>query len=238
MIGGWMQSVIRVFALCTTAVSGAYATYAAATWWRYGRVSEPRADERDVLLDTFMPTYEVVERHQVRIAAPADVALIAAETQDLIGLPLVRMIFKVREIVLGATPSETPQRRELLSAVQALGWGVLAVLPGREVVMGAVTKPWEPNVTFRAVPPDAFATFSEPGFVKIAWTLRADPTDPRTCVFRTETRAIATDTTARARFRRYWAFASPGISLIRRLSLRPLKRQAEKGIERAAVPVT
>jgi len=32
----------------------------------------------------------------------------------------------------------------------------------------------------------------------------------------------------RARFRRYWAFASPGLALIRRLSLRPLKRDAER----------
>ena len=32
------------------------------------------ADDRDVLLDTFMPDYEVVERHHVRIAAPAEIA--------------------------------------------------------------------------------------------------------------------------------------------------------------------
>jgi hypothetical protein len=47
-------------------------------------------------------------------------------------------------------------------------------------------------------------------------------------MFRTETRALATDATARARFRRYWAFASPGIALIRRLSLRPLRAEAER----------
>jgi hypothetical protein len=45
---------------------------------------------------------------------------------------------------------------------------VLADVPEREVVVGAVTKPWEANVTFRALPPDQFAGFAEPGFVKIA----------------------------------------------------------------------
>ena len=76
-------------------------------------------------------------------------------------------------------------------------------------------------------PPNDFASFSEPGFVKIAWTLRADPLDDQTSIFRTETRAVATDATARARFRRYWAFASPGIGLIRLLALKPLQRDAE-----------
>jgi hypothetical protein len=69
--------------------------------------------------------------------------------------------------------------------------------------------------------------------VKIAWTLRADPVDGEASIFRTETRAIATDAIARARFRRYWAFASPGIALIRHLSLRPLQREAER---RARIP--
>src|SRR5262249_47613425 len=98
-----------------------------------------------------------------------------------------------------------------------------------------VTKPWEPNVTFRALPPGEFAAFSEPDYVKIAWTLRADPIDRTSCVFRTETRAIATDPAARSRFRWYWAFASPGIALIRRLSLRPLKRDAERRVRSSAL---
>jgi hypothetical protein len=140
----------------------------------------------------------------------------------------VRVIFKAREMALGATPDGRPAPHGLLAATLALGWGVLSDVPGREVVVGAVTRPWEANVTFRALPPDDFAAFSEPGFVKIAWTLRADPIDAETCLFRTETRAAATDGAARERFRRYWAFASPGIALIRRLSLPPLKREAER----------
>jgi hypothetical protein len=86
---------------------------------------------------------------------------------------------------------------------------------------------------FRALPPGEVAAFSEPGFVKIAWTLRADPVDDDTSIFRPETRAVATDATARARVRRYWAFASPGIALFRRLSLRPLKLDAERRAQMA-----
>ena len=61
--------------------------------------------------------------------------------------------------------------------MRAMGWGVLAEIPGREIVMGAVTQPWEADVVFRPLPSAEFAAFAEPGFVKIVWTLRADPVD-------------------------------------------------------------
>jgi hypothetical protein len=224
----WVRSTITPLATGLGLAAGAYGAYAAMTWYRYGRVAEPDPHQRDELLDRFMPAYEVVERHRIRVAAPPAVTLAAARDQDLFQLPLVRAIFKTREIVLGATPDDRPRPRGLVAATLALGWGILAELPDRELVVGAVTRPWEANVTFRALPPDEFADFSEPGFVKIAWTLRADPAGDFMSIFRTETRAVATDTAARSRFRRYWAFASPGIGLIRRLSLRPLKLEAER----------
>ena len=86
---------------------------------------------------------------------------------------------------------------------KSIGWGVLAEVPGREIVMGAVTQPWYANVVFRPVPPADFASFDEPDFVKIVWTLRADPIGPRDSVFRTETRVQTTDAAARAKFRWY-----------------------------------
>jgi hypothetical protein len=95
-------------------------------------------------------------------------------------------------------------------------------------VVGAVTKPWEANVTFRSLAPDEFAAFAEPGCVKIAWTLRADPIGEHESIVRTETRALATSLSARTRFRRYWAFLSPGTILIRWMSLAPLKAEAER----------
>src|SRR4029450_13659231 len=104
---------------------------------------------------------------------------------------------------------------------------VLSEHPDREIVVGAVTRPWEPNVTFRGVSSEQFAAFNEPDYVKIVWNLRADPFGPGESLFRTETRAKATHASARAKFRWYWSFFSPGIRLIRWLSLRPLRRDAE-----------
>jgi hypothetical protein len=60
------------------------------------------------------------------------------------------------------------------------------------------------------------------------WTLRADPAGLRRSIFRTETRAVATDTKARIRFRRYWSLLSPGIITIRWVALQPVKAEAER----------
>lgn len=210
------------------AAAAAYGAYVGVTWYRYGEGPPPGVTEQDALLDRFMPRYEVVERHHVRIAAHAAITLAAAKETDLHDSRLVRAIIRAREVILGAAADERPRPNGLLAEMQSLGWGVLADVPGREVVMGAVTKPWEANVTFRALPPDQFAAFSEPGYVKIVWTLRADHVGPNASIFRTETRASTTDADARARFRRYWSFFSPGIVTIRWLLLSPLKEEAER----------
>ena len=100
--------------------------------------------------------------------------------------------------------------------------------------MGAVTQPWMADVVFRPLPPDEFAAFDEPDYVKIVWTLRADSLGAAESIFRTETRVLPTDPTARAKFRRYWSFVSPGIIVIRWMSLGPLKAEAERRAREAA----
>jgi hypothetical protein len=223
-----LRAAARTVAFGAGAAAAVYGATAGIAWWRYGAPAPPDSEAGDPVLDRFIPEYEVVERHHIRVEAPAAITLAAAREHDLFGSPLVRSIFRMREVVLGTAPESAPRPRALLPQMLSLGWGVLAEVPGHEIVVGAVTKPWEPNVVFRALPPDAFAGFGEPGYVRIAWSLRADPAGARASIFRTETRAVATDAVSRARFRRYWALASPGIGLIRRLLLRPLKSEAER----------
>lgn len=225
--GTW-RGVAGVLAAGAAVAAGTYAALVLREWRRYGRSRAGSARETDALLDRFMPDYDVVDRHAVAVAAPAAATLAAAREMDLFGQPLVRPIFRARDVLLGAAPDTRVRPRGLLAETLSLGWGILADVPDREVVVGAVTKPWEPDVTFRAVAPDEFAGFREAGYVKIAWTLRADPRGAAESIFRTETRAVATDAEARARFRRYWAFLSPGIRLIRALSLQPVKAAAER----------
>jgi hypothetical protein len=174
-----------------------------------------------------MPGYDIVERHHISVPAPAGVTFAAAKELDLQASLVVRGVFKAREFVLGSRASiggKGPQG--LIPQMENIGWRVLAETPGREIVMGAVTQPWQANVVFRGLPPDEFVRFCEPGYVKIAWTLRADPSSGGQSIFRTETRAVATDSTARRKFRRYWSLVSPGIVLIRWMMLVPVRAAA------------
>jgi hypothetical protein len=211
------------------AVIGAatYGACAAATWLRFGHAS-PDEERADTLLDSFIPVYDVVERHEIAVRAPADVVLNAACEMALDDSPIIRAIFKARAVAMRAAAAAEPQPRGILAQTQALGWRILAESPGREVVVGAVTRPWQANPVFRPVAPHEFLAFAEPDYVKIVWTLRADPRAGGETLFRTETRALATEAAARAKFRRYWAFVAPGIWLIRWSTLHPLKREAER----------
>jgi hypothetical protein len=206
--------------------TASYAACATAAWVRYGHPARATRENADGLLDRFMPQYDVAERHHVKVAAPADVTLAALMEMDLEDSRVIRAIFKGRELLLGADADRTPHARGLVALTQELGWGVLARIPGHEIVMGAVTQPWKANVVFRRLPPDDFAAFNEPNYVKIAWTLRADFVSHDTSVARTETRVVATD--ARRKFRWYWARFSPGIVLIRSISLSLVKQEAER----------
>jgi hypothetical protein len=205
-----------------------YTCWVANAWSRYGQPRPGRGDEADALLDWCMPVYEVAERHRVTVAAPPDVTLNAAMAADLQASPIVRAIIQAREVALGAYPAPRSRPAGLLAETEALGWRPLAIRPGREIVMGAVTRPWLADVVFEGLPPDEFVRFDRPGYVKIAWTLRADPAGGEGSVFRTETRVMTTDAESRARFRWYWARFSPGIVAIRQLLVWQVRREAER----------
>jgi len=217
----------RWVAMGLGAAAATYGAVVAAAYFRYGRPAAPARDEADPLLDTFMPACEVAERHWIRVHAPAGATWNAAREVRLQDSSIVSVVFRARELALGANQSP-PDPRGLLAQTLVLGWRVLHEDPGREVIVGAVTRPWEPNVTFRGVSPADFHSFAEPNYVKIVWTLRVESVDSRDTTCRTETRAVSTDGAARARFRWYWARFSPGIILIRWMLLRQLKADAER----------
>jgi hypothetical protein len=224
-----LRTTVRWLAAGAGLAAGSYAAYVGYTWWRYGNPgAASRPEQQDALLDRFMPVYEIAERHEIIVRAPVDVTFAAAGAMDLQQSPIVRSIFKAREWIMRSHPAPQTARDSFLEQMRALGWGTLAEVPGREVVMGAVTQPWMANVVFRALPPKEFAAFHDADYVKIVWTLRADPISANESVFRTETRAIATDPAARAKFRTYWSFLSPGILLIRWAALGPVKADAER----------
>src|SRR5690348_5099704 len=146
-----LKMAFAVFSACIGALLAGWVAFAGVTWLGYGRLGVDRqSDER---LDPFMPVYEVTERHEVRIAAPADATFAAAANMKLEQSPLINAIFRTRELFLRVPPGSQSPPAPLLAQMRQLGWVVLSEEAGRFIVMGAVTKPWEKRVLFRALPP-------------------------------------------------------------------------------------
>lgn len=210
-----------------------YGVYVGAAWTRFGSAKREAPPARAVVsMDRFLPRYDVSERHETRVAAPATATYAAAREVDIQRSALVRAIFKSRKILMRAKGRDM-DRRPFLDQVRAMGWGQLAEVPGRALVFGAVTRPWEPRVRFYPLPPSQFAAFRRPGWAKIVWTLEVDPMGKDRSVFRTQTRVATTDENARRRFRKYWTTMSPGILLIRQQVLGLVKGDAERRAKRA-----
>ena len=231
------RRLLSAVGVAAGAVVAAFAGYAAVTWSRYGRV-HPERHPRDELLERFLPVPEVDECHRIRVAAPASVTFAVAETMDLQASPIAKGIFWLRSLpsFIRGEPYRPEGSKGLLEETLSNGWGVLAEAPGREIVVGAYTQPWHQDVTFHALAPEEFAAFEEPGFVKIAWTLAAEPLGERESMFVTRTRVMTTDAEARRRFRLYWAPMSAGIILIRYAGLPLVKREAERRARRGPAP--
>lgn len=177
-------------------------------------------------LDPFLPAPDVREQVAIEVEAPAAVVMEVARGFDMQSVPLVRLIFALRDRIMGTTHPRRPERG-LVAETAALGWGVLAEVPDRRYVAGARCRPWEADVVFSPIPPGHFAGWNEPGWVKIGWTLETIPLGPGRTLLISETRAAATDESARRRFRRYWRWARFGIIAIRWLLLPAIRRRAE-----------
>ena len=176
----------------------------------------------------FIPDPDASERFEVEVRAPAEIAFDVAERFDMQSIAIVRAIFWLRGALLGSRVRGGLGPRGLVAETSALGWRELERVPGRLLVMGAVTRPWEADVEFRGLPPEELVRFTEPGYVRIAWTIESEPLEDSRAVLRTETRAQATDADGRRRFRTYWRWARFGILPIRWLVLPAMRKEAER----------
>ena len=161
------------------------------------------------LLDEVLPQWHHRERHAVTVDAPAERIWAAARRVGAADLPLVRALFRLRGLPIAVD-------RPLY---ELEGFAVLAEDAGTELVVGAVGQPWRPRGNLRT---DAdVASFDEPGYARIAMSLRLDGTR-----LSTETRVHLTDARSRRLFGAYWLVVRPFSALIRRAWLRAIARSA------------
>jgi hypothetical protein len=180
------------------------------------------------LLDRFIPRPDARERFETTIRAPAALVMQVATGFDMQSLPAVRAIFRLRGALLGASADAPRRPQGIVEETTGLGWGVLDQQADQFIACGARCQPWLAEVKFTAIAPQEFAAYAEPEQVKIAWTLEAEELAPGITRFAQETRAVAIDAGARAKFRRYWRWARFGIIAVRLLLLPAVRREAER----------
>ena len=186
----------------------------------------PGACERNDSVDRFMPKWDLRKEHETIVRAPAKVVFEVAQHFNLESIPLIRAIFWLRAKLLRA--SYSPMTRGIVEETMSMGWRMLDCLADRELIMGSATQPWIGRVTFRGIPPEKFPDFNEPDYVKIVWTFEAEPLGSDLTRLRTQTRVLATDAQARAKFKSYWRKFGIGIRIIRWLALPSIRREAER----------
>jgi hypothetical protein len=178
-------------------------------------------------LDRVIPAPALVEIDEIDVAVPPARAWELIRHGDLADAPLVHALFAVRTLpdrIAGRAGAPQMLRiDEMRSSPQHPGFQVLADDGHSEVVVGAIGKVWHLQIPFVHVKDaDAFRTFSEPGFVKVAWTIRVAPRGESASRISIELRVDATDADAWGKFRRYYALIGPASHLIRRSLLSSL----------------
>jgi hypothetical protein len=182
-----------------------------------------------VLIDRFLPKYDVVEHHETTVDSPPDRTYRAVKELDLARSPVVLAMLLVRGIPTLFTGAVKPKRRLGLEEILDAGFVVLDEEPGRELVLGIVGKFWRLTSGVHRIDADEFAGFDAPGFAKAAWNFLVSERAGGSTVV-TETRVVCTDAESRRKFARYWRLVGPFSALIRRVVLRGLKRDAESRV--------
>jgi hypothetical protein len=162
-----------------------------------------------LLLDDVIPRADVRKRRTIELVAPPDRVWRALHETTLGEIPVARLLFRIRGL---------PAARDR-GILELEGFTQLAEEPGRELVVGAVGKPWSPRGGLRR---DADPrTFSEPGYARMALNVTYDG---RTLA--TETRVALTDARSRLLFRAYWLLVGFFSGVVRDAWLRAVARRA------------
>jgi hypothetical protein len=192
-----------------------------------------------LLIDQFMPTYDLAVVHSRVLRAPPEQCFETVVGFDLFQIPVFRVLIGARGLpqrladLVGRrgdqAAASSPSPRFRLRDLPSFGWMLLGERPGRELVFGWVAKPWKPRGGLPGEPVTraAFAAFDQPGFAKLVESTRVDPYGERFSTVITETRVRCTDEDSRRRFRRYWLVAGPCSHLLRKTSLRMWARKLE-----------
>lgn len=189
--------------------------------------------ERTTLLDEAMPEYEFVEHHEIRVHAPLPRAYSALQGVTFDELAAYPVLMKVRSAAMGRSWSKpTGPSRAIIAIFSDPRSGYMLIEKNeREMVFGGLglvrsTKGDRPILSS----PAAFASFYEPGCVKVAFNLKVDDAGNGWTTVSTETRLHALDAASLRATAVYWRLIYPGSGMLRTMWLQAARNRAEKGV--------
>ncbi len=199
------------------------------------RASTPSAPrESRLLLDQYLPRYDLAVVHAEVFRAQPEACYRAARGVDLLRDPIIRTLLDLLMVPQWLTDRLVRRRDGGAASASArtfrlddmvhppINRTLLGEEPGVEIVLGQVGRPWQPTDmgSGPTLAPAAFAAFDQPGFAKIALSLRVQPYGTTGTILTMETRVAITDRVSLGRFRRYWALIGPFSHLTRWIALR------------------
>lgn len=161
------------------------------------------------MLDRFIFRPRLMEVDHVDVAAPPERVYETARHLDLASSAWIRALFALRTLPLSI--DDLGRQRP--------GFRILADEPGRGFAVGAIGRFWKLEIPFVDVEPEQFASFSEPGYARVAWALESEPHGDAGTRLWLELRLDATDDEAWRKVRRYFRVVGPFSRLIRRHTL-------------------
>ena len=189
-----------------------------------------------MLIDAYMPEYDVSERHHTRVAASLEATYAALWTANLAHAPMARMLLALRAVPAALSEGvagvralwERGSEPITLATFQERGFRVLVELPPTELVIGLEGRFWRPTGNLCTPPPPTFRSQPPaPGTARGVWNFHLRALADGTTELTTETRVQCADAGARRRFLPYWYAIRPASGMIRHAMLREIRRSAE-----------
>jgi hypothetical protein len=183
-------------------------------------------------LDELLPGAQFRDTIDLVVHAPRPRIFRAAREVTLADMPLARVLGELRYL-----PGLLTGHRAGTGAVDApffdeltrTGNLVLAEEPDREIVVGMIGRLHQvlDQEPVRLDDRAAFARFDEPGYEKLAMSLRIEGDDAeRGCLLVLEHRTLALDPFAEKRFGQYWLVIKPMGAFVTGQLLRAIRRRA------------
>jgi len=171
-----------------------------------------------MLIDQFLPRYDVSARYQIEIHAPIERVYTAARHLDMTDSWIVRGLYRLRGL---------PEHSLTLDGMLKWGFVLLADDPPREIVFGLIGRFWSLSGGIKPIIADAFVDFDQHGYAKVAGNMAFVPRNDGSVCVSTETRIYCPDDASRRKFRLYWSLIGPFSGIIRKEWLRLIKQRAE-----------